>query len=89
MQNQMAKLIEEVRTQAVVCETIAKDMTEESLTGESRKKADYAAAAQEWTLKAGVWREAEHMACTLADPSQEITPLPSNPLESRRNVMAP
>lgn len=85
----MGKLIDEIRTQAIVCETIAKDMTEESLTGESRKRDDYAAAARDWTLKAGVWREAEHMACTLADPSQEITPLPSNPLESRQNVVTP
>jgi hypothetical protein len=86
MNNQFAKLIQEMEHQAQVCETIASDKTEESLTGESSEKEKNEAEAREWGLKAGVWKEAVTLVRTFANPAEVIKPIVSNPLEAPANL---
>jgi hypothetical protein len=78
MDNQFAKLIEKMEHQAQVCETIAKDKTEESLTGESSEKEKNEADARGWALKADGWREAVDLVRTFSDPAvDEVKNAPS------------
>jgi hypothetical protein len=53
------KIAEEMQRKAKVCETIAQDKTEESLTGASDEKAINEQDAKNWRLKSQVWQEAE------------------------------
>ena len=89
MDSQIAKLIEEIEHQAVVCETVAKDKNHESLTGESSEKEKNEAESKAWLLKAGVWREVEIIARRLADPGTEVRQVAPNPLEAPGNVRLP
>ena len=89
MDNSIAKLIEEIQRQAVVCETVAKDKNQESLTGEPSDKEKNEAESKEWLVKAGVWREVEIIARRLADPAAEVKQVAANPLETRANVSVP
>jgi len=50
---------EELQHKAKVCETIAQDKTEESLTGASAEKATNEQDAKDWRLKSEVWLEAD------------------------------
>jgi hypothetical protein len=59
MQTQPAKISEVLQQNAKVCETIAEDKIEESLTGASCEKKMNEQEAKEWMLKSKVWREAE------------------------------
>jgi len=59
MQPDLTKITEELQHKAAVCETIAQDKTEESLTGESCEKAMNEEEAKAWRLKSQVWAEAE------------------------------
>ena len=86
MENQISKLIEEIVHQAVVCETVAKDKNQESLTGESSEKEKNEAESREWAVKAGVWREVEIIARRLADPDAEAKQVAANPLEVKTNM---
>jgi hypothetical protein len=52
-------LSEELQQKAKLCETIAQDKTQESLTGASCEKEINEQAAKEWMLKSKVWQEAE------------------------------
>lgn len=54
----MTEIIEEMQRRATVCETVARDKTQESLTGASSEKEENVQAAKEWMLQAKVWREA-------------------------------
>jgi hypothetical protein len=49
----------ELQRKAKVCETIAQDKTEESLTGASCDKQINEQEAKAWRLKSQVWLEAE------------------------------
>ncbi len=49
---------------AKVCETIAADKTEESLTGESSEKVMNEGEAKAWREKSRIWAEAEAMVRT-------------------------
>ena len=89
MDNSIAKLIEEIQRQAEVCETVAKDKNQESLTGEASDKEKNEAESKEWLVKAGVWREVEIIARRLADPAAEVKQVAANPLETRANVSVP
>jgi hypothetical protein len=86
MGNRFAKLIERIEHQAQVCETVAKDKTEESLTGESSEKEMNEAEAREWALKAGVWREAVALVRSFSNPDEAIKPVVPNPLETPANL---
>ncbi len=88
MENTLSKLVEEIGGQALVCETVAHDLNEQSLTGESRLKEKYEAEARDWVLKASVWREAELLARKFADPSEDVQPLVPNPLAPPANVQS-
>lgn len=88
MDNSLTQLVEEIGGQALVCETVAHDLNEQSLTGESRLKEKYENEARDWLLKATVWREAELLARKYADPSDVIEPIVPNPLEAPGNVRA-
>lgn len=68
MQTQWIKIMEEMQRHAKVCETVAKDKTEESLTGESCDKAKNMQEAKEWMLKSHVWLEAEAVVRKFALP---------------------
>jgi hypothetical protein len=57
MQTQL--ICEEMRRQAKLCETIAADKTEESLTGASCDKQLNERDAREWLIKSQIWLEAE------------------------------
>jgi hypothetical protein len=59
MQKPANKASEHMRKKAKVCETIAEDKTQESLTGASCDKALNEQAAKDWRLKSQVWTEAE------------------------------
>jgi hypothetical protein len=59
MQNELTKITEELQHKAVVCETIARDKTEEALTGASCEKELNEQDAKAWRLKSRVWSEAE------------------------------
>lgn len=86
MENSLTNLVEDIRGQALVCETVAQDLNEQSLTGESRLKEKYETEARDWLLKAGVWREAELLARKHADASDTVEPIAPNPLEAPGNV---
>ena len=51
-----------------VCETIAEDKTQESLTGESAEKVMNEAEAKAWREKSKIWAEAEAMVRTNSTP---------------------
>jgi hypothetical protein len=57
---------------AKVCETIAEDKTQESLTGASCEKELNEQAAKDWRLKSQVWTEAG--AIVKAAPSEPSPP---------------
>ncbi len=59
MQTELTKIIEEMQRQAKLCETVAQDATEESLTGASSDKEKNAQEAKEWMMKSKIWLEAE------------------------------
>ncbi len=59
MQTEPTKVSEELQRKAKVCETIAQDKTEESLTGASAEKAANEQDAKDWRLKSEVWKEAD------------------------------
>jgi hypothetical protein len=89
MENTLSKLVEEIGGQALVCETVAHDLNEQSLTGESRLSEKYQTESRDWLLKAKVWREAELLARKFVDPSAVIEPIAPNPLEAPENVRSP
>ena len=53
------KISEAMQQKAKVCETVAEDKTQESLTGEPHKKELNEQAAKVWREKSKVWTEAE------------------------------
>jgi hypothetical protein len=53
------KISEELQRKAKVCETIAEDKTEESLTGVSAEKEVNEQEAKVWREKSELWREAD------------------------------
>jgi hypothetical protein len=53
------KISEELQRKAKVCETIAEDKTEESLTGDSAEKEVNEQEAKTWREKSEVWRAAD------------------------------
>ena len=59
MQEPPNKATEQMEQKAKVCETVAEDFTQESLTGASCDKALNEQAAKEWRSKSQVWTEAE------------------------------
>ena len=59
METELTKITEALQHKAAVCETIAQDKTEESLTGASCEKELNAQDAKDWRLKSQVWVEAE------------------------------
>ncbi|MGA2247357.1 MAG: hypothetical protein ABSH48_20390 [Verrucomicrobiota bacterium] len=59
MQTEPTKISEEMQQKAKVCETIAQDKIEESLTGASCEKEMNEQDAKAWRLKSQVWLEAE------------------------------
>ena len=58
MQTEPGDISEELQRKAKVCETIAQDKTEESLTGASAEKVVNEQDAKDWQLKSQVWLEA-------------------------------
>ena len=62
MQTQPTKISEAMQQKAKVCETIAQDKTDESLTGASAEKTMNEEEAKAWRLKSQVWLEAEAIA---------------------------
>jgi hypothetical protein len=59
MPTPLIKITEELQRQAKLCETIAADKTEESLTGEPKDKEMNERDAREWLIKSQIWLEAE------------------------------
>jgi hypothetical protein len=59
MQTAPTKISKEMQQKAKVCETIAQDKIEESLTGASCGKEMNKKDAEAWRLKSQVWLEAE------------------------------
>jgi hypothetical protein len=59
MPTEPTNISEELRRKAKVCETIAQDKTEESLTGASDEKETNQQDAKAWRLKSEVWLEAD------------------------------
>jgi hypothetical protein len=59
MQTEPTKTSEAMQRKAEVCETIAQDKTEESLTGDSCDKEKNKQDAEIWRSKSEVWLEAE------------------------------
>lgn len=59
MQTQQTRIAEELQRQAKLCETIAQDKTEESLTGAANEKEKNEQEAKDWLSKSQVWLEAE------------------------------
>lgn len=70
MQTRLIKIIEEMQRQAKVCETVAQDTTEESLTGASIDKEKNMQQAKEWTIKSQVWLEAEAIVRGFMEPKE-------------------
>ena len=52
-------LIEEMQQRARTCETVAKDKSEEALTGAASEKDQNTQDAKEWMIRSEVWLEAE------------------------------
>lgn len=71
MQEPPNKATEQMEQKAKVCETVAEDFTQESLTGASCDKALNEQAAKEWRSKSQVWKEAEAVVKTVPP---ELTP---------------
>jgi hypothetical protein len=59
MQTEPTNITEALQRKAQVCETIAQDKIEESLTGASCEKEMNEQDAKAWRLKSQVWLEAE------------------------------
>jgi hypothetical protein len=72
MPTEPTNLSEELQRKAKVCETIAQDKTEESLTGASAEKATNQQDAKDWRLKSEVWLEAD--AIVRADSTSQSPP---------------
>jgi len=65
----------QMEQKAKVCETIAEDLTQESLTGASCDKAVNEQAAKDWRLKSQIWTEAEALARAIPpDPAPPANP---------------
>ncbi len=79
MQTQLAKLIDEMQRHAKVCQTVAEDMTQESLTGASCEKEKNVQAAKEWMMKSQVWLEAEALVRECLSPSAPAARGPALP----------
>ncbi len=62
MPTEPTKISEELKQKAKVCETIAEDKTQESLTGEPHEKEMNEQEAKVWREKSKVWTEAEAIA---------------------------
>ena len=77
MQNEPTKISEELKQKAKVCETIAEDKTQESLTGEPHQKELNEQEAKVWQEKSKVWTEAE--AIVRADPANPAPPADKKP----------
>lgn len=73
MQTRLSRLIEELQRQAKVCETVAQDKTQESLTAESCDSERNAQEAKDWLLKSKVWLEAEAVVRTFDEPVAPVT----------------
>ena len=58
MQTEPTNISEQMKRKAEVCETIAQDKIEESLTGASCEKEMNEQEAKTWRLKSQVWVEA-------------------------------
>lgn len=63
------KIAEDMKQKAKVCQTIAEDKTQESLTGEPAEKVMNEAEAKAWQEKSRLWAEAEAMVRTHAKDS--------------------
>ena len=61
MKTSQTMLIEEMQQRARTCETVAKDRTEEALTGASSEKDQNTQDAKEWMIRSKVWLEAEEI----------------------------
>lgn len=72
MPTKPTKISEVLKQKAKVCETIAEDKTQESLTGDSADREQNEQEAKAWREKSKVWEEAE--AIVRADPGQQPTP---------------
>ncbi len=59
METSPDKISEAMQQKAKVCETIAEDKTQESLTGEPHEKELNEQSAKVWHEKSKVWKEAE------------------------------
>ncbi len=80
MQTEPTKISEAMQQKAIVCETVAEDKTQESLTGESHEKELNEQAAKVWREKSKVWTEAETIVRTgITDPAPSAT----NPPEKK------
>ena len=72
MPMESTKISDELQHKAKVCEAIAQDKTEESLTGASAEKATNQQDAKDWRQKSEVWLEAD--AIVRADPAGQSPP---------------
>jgi|GEM_PF-2426579 len=72
MQIELTKISEALQQKAKVCETIAQDKTEESLTGASAEKETNQQDAKDWQSKSEVWLEAE--AIVRAGSTDQVPP---------------
>jgi hypothetical protein len=74
METSPDKISEVLQQKAKVCETVAADKTQESLTGEPHKKELNEQEAKVWREKSKVWTEAEAIVRTgITDP---VAPIP-------------
>lgn len=73
MQTQLTRIIEELQRQAKVCETVAQDVAEEALTGESCDKDKHTQEARDWVIKSKVWLEAEAVVRAFAETVTPVT----------------
>lgn len=78
METPPEQISEVLQQKAKVCETIAEDKTQESLTGEPHEKELNEQEAKVWREKSKVWTEAEAIVRTgITDPAQSIICDPS------------
>lgn len=80
MPSEPTKVSEELKQKAKVCETIAEDKTQESLTGEPHQKEMNEQEAKVWREKSKVWLEAEAIVRT--DPVNQTPPADKSNHES-------
>ena len=73
MENDPTKISEAMQQKAKVCETVAEDKTQESLTGESHEKEMNEQEAKVWREKSKIWTEAEAIVRTgITDPAPPV-----------------